>query len=155
MNMRFIFNKKFSIIAVVLLLVSGFLIWNFYFKTVVVSYEFRGRILSVENNSIFSEGIFVVSDKTVVDSTTKKVEIVISEQTKIKQIVKTVPAEFLNKNFRFGDVPSEEKIVDMETLEQDLASNNLDVKALSDKNIYGDDKIYPSEIDYMIIILNK
>ncbi len=156
MSMRFVPNKRFLIIIGAVFLISiGFLVWNFKFRNTISSNEFRGRILNVQNNSIFSEGSFVVSDKTAASGAKKQVEIVVSEQTKIKQIIKTVPVEFFKKTFRFGDLPREEKLVGLETLKLDLASNSLDFKALSDKNIYGEDKIYPSEIDYMVIILNK
>ena len=86
-------NKRLVLIAVLLLVLALIGAYFFYFRSDVVSHEFKGKILSADNSSITAQGNFVSpEDLSILEPDLKTITASVSNQTRITKLIIYLPS---------------------------------------------------------------
>lgn len=146
-------KTAFSTLAIILLAVAGFFASKFLFGERGEAKEFIGQVEKVENNVIWTRGVFVNPDKPELAKkiSSKNVEIKVSSETVIVKILMYMPtSEELKKTggrWNPADLRREEVLGMLTDLTD--RKQGLTIKATSDKNIFNKSKFTAKRIEFV------
>lgn len=144
-------NSKNILIAVIILVLAG-LTWFYLDKASVVSYQFNGTTLEVQDNNFTLIGNYVkLGQSDLVIGGSKVVTVSFDSNTKIiRNTIEVKSSSGFEKPIEPTD--QKQKIVTIADLRADLKENNLVLTVNAVDNIYNLDSFIATKIEYTMLV---
>lgn len=153
--------KVYILIAIMVVVVGTFFVWNWKFRVSADAKEFIGKVEKIENNTIYAQGTFVVPDKPEFSNSDqiRSVKILTSPETKFLKTLVFLPSEAeLKKTGGYFDgkkLKRENREVSLETMSKELERRDIVVQIKANENIFRKPKFLAAEVGYTVQFIEE